>query len=508
MPDSLFIEHYDDQIAFYINGDLQFYTVDEQIYHEYLVIPAIALAIERFPHQSLRVLICGGGDGLAARDILRFPQVSQIDLVDYNPEVIALGKTTFSSYNHNSLNHPKVAIHTQEAFAFLSTLAKQQNLYHVVICDFTSPRSAEDTRVYAQEWFQLINSVLYANGILAENAVSSDRQARAFWCLYRTLLASGFDAKPMHIEIPSFQHHDYGTTWGFFLASKTAITKPELERIVLPIELSTLSLEKLWATFIFTEAIAAIRHTVTIHTLTAPRLFYYLLNPGSVEEELAESDCSSPKVLCNFLDLQETITQLNTPIPAPALPNLETLDPLQLESLAKMWLHQMEESSNPATLETLLPVQHPYHTSIMLREWLGSIKQLLAQIDLSQLFQKIQERGKNLPPQVIKDVQEFAAKLKDAKSSDSLFPEDYPINSLTSSNQSTSKTAGQVLMMLSLTLLVANVIAPDAVFAKGSYVGGSGNGGDGWGFLGFMMTMAGIVWLSNLADEGSNRNSN
>jgi spermidine synthase len=84
MHNSLFIENHNHGIAFYINGDLQFDTVDEAIYHEYLVIPAISLAVKRFPDTNLRVLICGGGDGLAARDIQRFKEVKAIDLVDYN----------------------------------------------------------------------------------------------------------------------------------------------------------------------------------------------------------------------------------------------------------------------------------------------------------------------------------------------------------------------------------------------------------------------------------------
>jgi spermidine synthase len=67
MPTSLFIEEHNNGLAFYINGDLQFDTADEAIYHEYLVIPSIALAVKRFTHTALQVLICGGGDGLAAR---------------------------------------------------------------------------------------------------------------------------------------------------------------------------------------------------------------------------------------------------------------------------------------------------------------------------------------------------------------------------------------------------------------------------------------------------------
>ncbi len=90
MPTSLFIGHHTNGLTFYINEDLQFDTVDEALYNEYLVISVVTLAIGRFPQTGLRVLICGGGDGLVARDVLQFPQVHYIDLVDYNPDVLEL----------------------------------------------------------------------------------------------------------------------------------------------------------------------------------------------------------------------------------------------------------------------------------------------------------------------------------------------------------------------------------------------------------------------------------
>jgi len=95
MPTSLFIEHRTNGLAFYINGDLQFDTGDEAVYHEYLVVPAVALAVQRFPQTNLRVLICGGGDGLAARDVLRFAEVCAIDLVDFSSEVIEIANRYF-----------------------------------------------------------------------------------------------------------------------------------------------------------------------------------------------------------------------------------------------------------------------------------------------------------------------------------------------------------------------------------------------------------------------------
>ncbi|MGQ9872127.1 spermine/spermidine synthase domain-containing protein [Leptodesmis sp.] len=157
MTNSLFIEHHAHGLAFYINGDLQFDSADEAIYHEHLVLPAIALASQRFPDTPLRVLIGGGGDGLAARDALRFSQVSDITLVDYDPAVLELGRTVFQPYNRGSLlpapdaplGGSRVTVFTQEAFEFIGALPDAY--YHVVICDFTCPTRPAETQVYSRE---------------------------------------------------------------------------------------------------------------------------------------------------------------------------------------------------------------------------------------------------------------------------------------------------------------------------------------------------------------------
>jgi spermidine synthase len=159
MSASLFIERHESGIAFYINGNLQFDTADEAIYHEYLVAPAVALATQRFPDVPLRVLVCGGGDGLAVRDILRFPQVRDVTVADYDPEVLALGRTEFTAYNQGSLltDHAvslgaqRVTVYTQDAFEFIQQLPDA--CYHVAIGDFTCPTRPEDMTVFSVEWF-------------------------------------------------------------------------------------------------------------------------------------------------------------------------------------------------------------------------------------------------------------------------------------------------------------------------------------------------------------------
>jgi spermidine synthase len=504
MATSLFVEQHTDGIAFYINGELQFHSADEAIYHEYLTIPAIALAAKRFPNQLLRVLICGGGDGLAARDILRFPQVNQIDLVDYSQEVIDLGKQEFAIFNQGSLVNPKVAIHIQEAFAFLNRLLQEfctesvQNYkYHAIICDFTYPASVAETQIYSQQWFSLLKQALIPSGIIATNAVSPDRNTLAFWCIYQTMRAAGLAVKPMQLQIPSFINHDYGN-WGFLLASETAIIRPEIESLDLPSNLRELSLETLQTVFIFDAAIAQTRHSVTIHQKDSSQLLFYLLNRLNVSYP-STSTVSSENPQINFLDLQDAPTAIAT-----SNHNFQLNDPMSLEALAQSWLKQLE--SNPDSL--LIPAQHHSHTPAISQEWLGRAKQLLNQIDFPRLIAKLLERSQELPHEIAHDLRELQNKIIKFQQSAPLYEQDsQTISTNSESSPSFNLTTAKVIAIVSLTLLVANLAAPDAVFAKGStsssgfISNGSDDGSGGLGFWGLMMTVAGIVWLINLAND-------
>lgn len=481
MPISLFIEHHVNGLAFYINGDLQFNTADEALYHEYLVIPAVALAIQRFPQTNLRVLICGGGDGLAARDVLRFPEVSQIDLVDYSPEVLELGRTVFKPYNTGSLESDRVNVNVQEAFELVSTLPDSS--YHVVICDFTYPTCSEETEIYSREWFQQINRVLYASGVICTNGVSPENRTTGFWCLYQTLLAAELMTKPLQLAIPSFRRHGYGN-WGFFLASPQAVSRSELEAISLPDNLQALTREQLFQAFVFKSAIADSRHSVMIHTLDCPQLFYHLLNPTSPPEVSELTKQSDSETTIDFLEIQELGMEL-----------IGTRDLLQLESAAQFWIEQIysdkDSQDNYPDITQLLPVRHRYHSPKMTATWLAYLKQLLAEVDVSRLLTTLLERAQELPPQIARDLKQLAERIRS----------DQPLSKL-------PPNTAEFLMMLSVTLLVANLVTPDAVFAKGFYSGGSSGyssndssydqGDFNWKILGFLLTAGGGIWLFNL----------
>lgn len=476
MPTSLFIEHAANGLAFYLNGDLQFDTADEAIYHEHLVVPAIALAVRRFPHTPLRVLLCGGGDGLAARDVLRFPQVGEVALVDYSPEVLELGRTVFKPYNQGSLTGEstlalgadRISVHTQEAFAFVAALPAA--CFHAVICDFTFPTSPEDTQIYSREWFQQVARVLIDGGVMSTNGVSIERRTLGFWCLYQTLRSAALDAKPMQVAIPSFQRHGYGD-WGFFLASNVSIDRAELESLSFPANLKALT--HAWVkAFQICQDLAEQRHAVPIHTLAEPRLLYYLLNPGSLTEP------SSPE-FTDFLDLQKTGTCL---VEAPNL--------LELDAIVQVWLEQLRQPDQPLLPPgALLPVQHHYHTPKMTEEGLGSARSLLGQIEGDRLLSALLERAKELPPKLAQELRQLKENVRSGQ------PFTY-----------VSEHTNELMIMLLVTLLMANTATPDAVFAKGSYSSGSSSyssssGDESFGWLGFWTMTIGGMWLWNLSKQ-------
>jgi spermidine synthase len=425
MTTSLFVVQKPQGVAFYINGDLQFDSQDEAIYHEHLVGPAIALATARFPGQPLRVLICGGGDGLAARDALRFGAVGEVVLVDYDAAVLQLARSTFVPYNQDSLNpsgklgRDRVTVYNFEAFEFVQLLP--DNHFQVVICDFTCPDTLAAEAIYSREWFAQIRRVLLPEGVMATNGVSADRETQGFWCIYQTLMAAGFDVKPMQLAIPSFQRHEYGL-WGFFLASVAKIDRSQLTNLQFPSQFQTL--HSRWQTcFEFPAQLAVWRDRVHLHTLAHPQLRYYRLNPQY-------RDLAPNGGLLYFLDMHETVSARES-----------LADPLALSTIVQQWLRESRPSlANPAQL---CPVLHEHQTPVMAQSWLDLVPQMLAQIDGVKLLEALAES--QLPDRLQRIVNESI------RSRPTLHPQT------------------EMAIVLSAVMVMANLAVPDAGYAKGHF---------------------------------------
>ena len=210
-------------LRLYIDGHLQFSSVDEARYHEALVLPAMTAAGE-----PRSVLILGGGDGLAAREILKFPSVEHVTLVDLDPEITAMARTRrdFVALNGGSLSSPKVAVVSSDAMQYLRD---SSDFFDVIIVDLPDPDSEALAKLYSTSFYALAARRLSAHGVLVTQATSPFYAREAFWCIVRTLeaavpadLPGTLSVLPYHENVPSFGE------WGFVLASRAPIDPTRL----------------------------------------------------------------------------------------------------------------------------------------------------------------------------------------------------------------------------------------------------------------------------------------
>lgn len=191
----------------YLNGQEQFSTYDEQRYHEPLVHPAMNLSGSRE-----RVLVMGGGDGLAVREILKYKDVKKIDLVDLDEKMTDLAKNhpVLTSINQGSMNSPKLNIHNSDGLSFLEN---NNEIYNVIIIDFPDPDTMDLMHLYSRHFYKMIKKHLASDGIFVTQASSPFFSPYAFLSIRKTIDASGF------ISIPYHQHIATMGDWGWVIAS-------------------------------------------------------------------------------------------------------------------------------------------------------------------------------------------------------------------------------------------------------------------------------------------------
>ncbi|WP_010520333.1 polyamine aminopropyltransferase [Aquimarina agarivorans] len=193
----------------YLNGNLQFCTIDEEMYHEPLVHPIMQLA-----GMPKDILILGGGDGCAVRELLKYPSVQKIDMVDLDPKMTALGKEhpVLINSNNGSMSSSKLNIYNKDAYNHLEQDAN--SFYDVIIIDLPDPRNIELGRLYSHEFYTHCYRKLRPNGFIITQAGSPYFATKAFNCINNTLQSANFKTVPMHNQIISMGE------WGWILGAK------------------------------------------------------------------------------------------------------------------------------------------------------------------------------------------------------------------------------------------------------------------------------------------------
>ena len=259
-------KHLDD-IRLFINGNIQFSSFDEYRYHESLVHVPMSASVAKG-----NILILGGGDGLAAREVLKYKEVESITLVDLDEEMVLLCKNNkdIRKLNNDALSSDKIELFYQDAFKFLQNSNK---LFDVILVDLPDPNDENLNKLYSNLFYRLCKNHLSESGVMAVQSTSPYYAKEAFWCINKTLEEEGFKVYPYHAEVPSFGD------WGFQLASNKII------------DINNLKLE--------------VGDTKFINNELLPRLFSFSEDEKSDKSKLSANTISKPKLLDYYLKAVE-----------------------------------------------------------------------------------------------------------------------------------------------------------------------------------------------------------
>lgn len=192
----------------FLNGNEQLSSIDEALYHEVLVHPVMHML-----QQPKRVLVLGGGDGCAVRELLKYHSLEQIRLVDLDPAMTKLGKThpILVEMNQEAFENPKVEVLNADGFKFLE---EDKTIYDAIIVDLPDPKSVELSRLYSKEFYELCKMHLIPQGKIITQAGSPYYANNAFKCIDISMQAAGLYTLPLHNQIPTLGE------WGWVIGSK------------------------------------------------------------------------------------------------------------------------------------------------------------------------------------------------------------------------------------------------------------------------------------------------
>ncbi len=243
----------------HLNAHLQFSSFDEYRYHEALAHPAL-LAVPR----PARVLILGGGDGLALREVLRHAGVEAVTLVDIDPQMTRLSYDfpRLGELNRHAYDDERLEVVNEDALIWLE---RTKGKYDVVLIDFPDPHSFSLGKLYTTRFYRVLRAHLADDGAVGIQATSPLGTRRSYWCIVRTIEAAGFCVKPYQASVPSF-----GGVWGFALARKRPFEVPNGP---LPAGLRYLDGRTLRSLFVLPPDLAAVE--VKVNRLDDQRLVRY-----------------------------------------------------------------------------------------------------------------------------------------------------------------------------------------------------------------------------------------
>ncbi|MBQ7066985.1 MAG: polyamine aminopropyltransferase [Lachnospiraceae bacterium] len=247
-----------DDLRLFLDGNIQFSSKDEYRYHEALVqIPFL------YSENHKRVLILGGGDGLAVREVLKYEDVEEIVLVDIDPAMTELCSTDpqIIALNENALTNEKVTVLNEDGYQFVENNTEP---FDVIIVDFPDPNTESLNKLYTNVFYNYVKANLAPGGVVAVQSTSPYYATNSFWCIHKTIKTQFENVIPYHVQVPAFGD------WGFNLAFNGERARKELT-----VETKYLTEENMDGLFAFGKDEMAVLDTVEINAMFKPQLITY-----------------------------------------------------------------------------------------------------------------------------------------------------------------------------------------------------------------------------------------
>lgn len=439
----------DGSLSLFIDGDLQFDSRDERLYHEALVLPALAIA-EKRTTCLLKTLVVGGGDGLAARELLKSSRVLTIDLVDYDARVLQLARNELATMNESSLSATRVNSRCEDAWEFVNHISENET-YDLVVVDLTVPQDVDGARFHTIEWYQMVSRVLSPNGIIAINGASPCSTTDAYWSIYNSLRMAGLYPKPYRIPLQSFKNYGYGPDWGFFIVGKEPIDQSDLgEDFVLAEPRHRLKeTDSVWKMFRFPEAVAARRE---------------LSKPTKLGSDLLVSYFSFAQEYTHFSAVEWDALSFGVDrLGVPAADDGIGVFP---SSIRAELLQTLEESTDPDQLferiASLMPPLRRAQTREMISEFLANPARYLDGLDLAALVNGLIKKAAELPAHLVVELKVLRSKIREFLGNSSAL----------------LKLGMRITAIIVLVVIMGNLIYPDAAYSKGTDIGMGGISGE------------------------------
>jgi spermidine synthase len=195
-----------------LDGKIQSTQVDEFIYHEALVHPA--MVSHRAPKS---VFIAGGGEGATLREVLRYDTIEKAVMVDLDAEVVDICRKHMPTWNQGAFEDPRVLLIHEDARTVLET---DNATYDVIICDLSEPvDDGPSYMLFTKEFYELCKQRLNPGGVMVtQSGCPSFIYSLSFHSVTATLKSVFSGAFPYLAFIPSF-----ASNWGFTLAGEAGL---------------------------------------------------------------------------------------------------------------------------------------------------------------------------------------------------------------------------------------------------------------------------------------------